>query len=69
MRAYRAGLLEDAHDAHLAWSCVESDGVGMDVFYKPPRLPIADEIDKANRRVDVKPPETEGESSPEAPAS
>lgn len=49
MRAYRAGILDDAHDAHLAWSWMESDNVGMGVLCKPPRLPIADEIDKARR--------------------
>ena len=49
MRAYRAGLLDDPHDAHLAWSWVESDNVGMGVLCKPPRLPIADEIAGANR--------------------
>ena len=45
MRAYRAGLLDEPHDAHLAWSQVESDSVGMGVLCTPPRLPIADEID------------------------
>ena len=70
MRAYRAGLFEDAHDAHLVWAWVASDNVGMDVFYKPQRLPIVDEIDKANKRVNVKPTaEPEAESSPEAPSS
>ncbi len=49
MRAYRAGLLDEAHDAHLAWSQVESDSVGMGVLCEPPRLPIADEIDEARR--------------------
>ncbi len=49
MRAYRAGILDDAHDAHLARSWIESDNVGMDVLCNPPRLPIADEIDEARR--------------------
>ncbi len=49
MRAYRAGLLDDAHDAHLVWSWMESDNVGMGVLCKPPRLPIADKIDEARR--------------------
>lgn len=49
MRAYRAGLLDEAHDAHLAWSQVESDSVGMGVLCTPPRLPLADEIDEARR--------------------